>query len=132
MNEQKNVAVWLDHSKAQLIDNQTNEVSTTIHLKFDFDKKEEALRRSENIMHNKEQQAQATFYKQIAALIIDFDNILLFGPTEAKLELQNFLKKDKHFAHKQIVVHSSDQMTLPEKFAFVKSYFKKELIHSTL
>jgi stalled ribosome rescue protein Dom34 len=132
MNEQKNVAVWLDHSKAQLIDNQTNEVSTTIYLKFDFDKKEEALRRSENIMHNKEQQAQSKFYKQIAALIIDYDNILLFGPTEAKLELQNFLKKDKHYAHKQIVVHSSDQMTLPEKFAFVKSYFKKELSHSAL
>jgi hypothetical protein len=132
MTKQKNVAVWLDHSKAQLIDNQTNEVSTTIHSKFDFDKKEEALRRSENIMHNKEQQAQTSFYKQIAALIIDYDNVLLFGPTDAKLELQNFLKRNTRFQHKQISVQSSDQMTLPEKFAFVKSYFNKELIHSAL
>jgi hypothetical protein len=132
MTKQKNVAIWLDHSKAQLIDNQLDEVNTTIHSKFDFDKKEEALHRSENIMHNKEQQAQTAFYKQIAALIIDYDNILLFGPTDAKLELQNFLNKNTRFQNKQISVQSSDQMTLPEKFAFVKSYFKKELIHSSL
>lgn len=123
MEKQNNIAIWLDHSKAQLMKGHFNEFSTTIHSKFDFDKKEEALGRGENLMHNKENQANQLFYKQISQEIKSFNNVLLFGPTDAKLELKNFLKKDLHFKDAKIEVHGSDKMTDNEKYAFAKSYF---------
>ncbi len=123
MENKKNIAVWLDHSKAQLMEGQFNEFNMTIHSKFDFDKKEEALGRGENLMHNKENQSNQLFYKQISEELINFNNVLLFGPTDAKLELKNFLKKDLHFKDAKIEVHGSDKMTDNEKYSFAKSYF---------
>lgn len=123
MHTKKNIGVWMDHSTAQLIENQTKGTNTTIHSHFNFNMKEEALSRSENLMHNKEQQAQDSFYKKIADEISSYDNVLIFGPTDAKLELKNYLRKDEHFKNKQIIVQSADKMTDNEKNAFVKSYF---------
>lgn len=123
MHTKKNIGVWMDHSTAQLIENQTKGTNTTIHSHFNFNMKEEALSRSENLMHNKEQHAQDSFYKKIADEISSYDNVLLFGPTDAKLELKNYLTKDEHFKNKQIIVQSADKMTDNEKNAFVKSHF---------
>jgi hypothetical protein len=74
-------------------------------------------------MHNKEQQAQHKFHKQIADKICKYDNVLLFGPTDAKLELKNYLNDDVHFKNKQIIVQTADQMTENEKNAYVTNHF---------
>jgi stalled ribosome rescue protein Dom34 len=123
MKTKKNVGVWMDHSKAQVIDNSNMNEHATIHSNFNFTVKEEALNRSENLMHNKEQQAQHKFHKQIADKICEYDNVLLFGPTDAKLELKNYLNDDVHFKNKQIIVQTADQMTENEKNAYVTNHF---------
>ena len=50
--------------------------------------------------------------------------MLLFGPTNAKTELKNYLNQDLHFKDIQIDVESADKMTENEKDAFVKNHFK--------
>ena len=64
------------------------------------------------------------FYKNIADEILKYDNILLFGPTNAKVELHNYLDKDLHFKDKKIMVESSDKLTENEKDAFMKVHFE--------
>jgi hypothetical protein len=49
--------------------------------------------------------------------------VLLFGPTNAKLELSNFLKKDLHFKDIKIDIEAADKMSDNEKLAFVKAHF---------
>lgn len=124
MKTQKKIGIWMDHSTSNLIDLNSKKHSHTIVSKFNFDTKEEALNRSESLMHNKRQQMHEAYYKEIAAVILKYDNVLLFGPTNAKTELHNYLSKDLHFKDITINIESADKMTDNEKDAFVESYFK--------
>ncbi|MEH1007904.1 hypothetical protein VDP25_09175 [Winogradskyella sp. ECml5-4] len=125
MNTQKKLGIWMDHSTANLIDLTSKKNSYAIESKFTFDTKEDALNRSESLMHNKRQQMQGDYYKDIAAVILNYNKVLLFGPTHAKTELYNYLNTDLHFKDITIKVESADKMTNNEKVAFVENYFNK-------
>ncbi len=113
----------MDHSTANLIDLNSTKEQHSITSEFTFDVKEEALSRSENLMHNKENQQQEAYYKEIAKEILSYDHVLLFGPTHAKSELYNYLNEDLHFKDVKIDVESADKMSENKKMAFVKAHF---------
>lgn len=123
MKTQKNLGIWMDHSTANLIDLNSNKKKNSITSKFNFSTKEEALTRSENLMHNKRQQMHEAYYKEIADEILKYDHVLLFGPTNAKTELHNYLNKDLHFKDKIIDIQTADKMTDNQQDAFVKNHF---------
>ncbi|MFT7037020.1 MAG: stalled ribosome rescue protein Dom34 [Cyclobacteriaceae bacterium] len=120
---QKNLGIWMDHSTADLIGINAKS-NTSIASKFTTNTKEEALNRSESLMHNKRQQMHEAYYKEISDEILNYDHVLLFGPTNAKSELQNYLNKDLHFKRIKIDIESADNMTVNEKDAYVKSHFE--------
>jgi stalled ribosome rescue protein Dom34 len=124
MKTQKNAGIWLDHSTANLIDLSSKKNSHSIASNFTFNTKEEALNKSEKLMHNKRQQMNESYYKEIADEILKYDHVLLFGPTNAKSELLNYLNKDMHFKDIKIEIETADNITDNEKFAFVKNHFK--------
>jgi len=66
-----------------------------------------------------------SFYKEIADEILKFDHVLLFGPTNAKTELHNYMNKDLHFKDIKIDIESADKMTDNQQDAFVKKHFEK-------
>ena len=74
----------------------------------------------------KEQHEQAAYYKQLSAIIKNYDPVLLFGPTEAKTELLNILRADHHFEKIKIEVKQTDKMTDNQQHAFVKEYFSTQ------
>jgi stalled ribosome rescue protein Dom34 len=122
MKANKSMGIWMDHSSADIIDLK-KENKNTITSKFTADIKEDALGRSENLMHNKRQQMLEAYYKEIATKILSYDHVVLFGPTNAKTELYNYLNKDAHFKDVKIDVKSADKLTDNEKKAFVRDYF---------
>ncbi|MBC7605736.1 MAG: hypothetical protein H7199_02105 [Burkholderiales bacterium] len=61
-------------------------------------------------MHNKQQQKQQTYCKKLAAVIKVFSEVVLFGPTGAKSELFNFLRKSHLFANVKVQVINADKM----------------------
>lgn len=126
MKTLKKIGIWMDHSIAHLIEF-SSEIKPTISIQCDFTKidKEETLQRGEKEMHHKEQQKHASFYKDIAAEIINYNEVLLFGPTDAKMELFNSLKKNHLFETIKIVCKTTDKMTDKEAHLFVKEYFKR-------
>jgi stalled ribosome rescue protein Dom34 len=124
METNKNLGIWMDHSTANLIDLNTKKNNHSIASKFTFNTKEEALNRSEKGMHNKRQQMHEAYYQEIADEILKFDAVLLFGPTNAKTELHNYLNKDLHFKDIKIDIDSADNMTENEQFAFVRKHFE--------
>lgn len=125
MDIKKNIGIWMDHSSAKFIDINKQSNNCTINSNFTDVVREEAMNRSEKLMHNKEQQMHEAYYKEISDGIKSYDRVLLFGPTKAKTELHNFLKLDVHFKDKKIVVESADNMTDNEKQAFVLEFFGK-------
>lgn len=124
MKKEKTLGIWLDHASAELIDLNLDTKMETIVSEFNFETKEEILSRSERSMHNKRQQMQESYYKEIGQTILKYDKVVLFGPTNAKTELHNYLKEDLHFKDIQIDVEAADKMTNNEKDAFVKNHFK--------
>lgn len=127
MKKQKQLGIWMDHAAANLIDLNSKKNYQTITSKFTFEAKEEVLVRSENMMHNKRQQLQLAYYNEIAAEILKCDHVLLFGSTNAKTELHNYLNRDLQFKDIKICVEPADKMTDNQKDAFVKEYFDEEL-----
>jgi stalled ribosome rescue protein Dom34 len=125
METKKRMGVWMDHSVAHLMELKNDLiVITTVDSEFTHEEKAEALSKSENIMHNKEQHQQLSFYKKIQQVIKSYNEILLFGPTTAKNELLTLLKADHHFDAIKIDVKSADKMTEKQQHAFVKEHFK--------
>ena len=124
MKAQKKLGIWMDHSSANLIDLNSKKHGRSITSEFTLTTKEEALTRSESLMHNKRQQMHEAYYKEISDVILNYDDVLLFGPTNAKTELHNYLNMDLHFKDINIDIESADKMTDNEKDAFVENHFK--------
>lgn len=120
------LGIWMNHSSAHLIEYATDIIDVeAVKSDFTHQDKTETGHRSENIMHNKEQQKQRLYYEELADIIKKYDEVLLFGPTNAKEELHNILKENHHFDSIKISVETADKMTENQEYAFVKDYFSK-------
>ena len=127
MTTQNKLGIWMDHSNAQLIVF-TAENSETIFLDSRHSLADQigSNGRSEHMMHNKENQDQYAFYSKLGDVIKDFDEVLLFGPTNAKVELYNILKSDQKFSKTKIELQQAEKMTDNQQHAFVKNHFTKK------
>ncbi len=118
------LGIWMDHQNANLMEFTADPIRTkTIDSKFTHEAKEQTLAKGESLMHNKEQHEQADYYKQLGATIRNYNEVLLFGPTDAKVELLNTLKADHRFANIKIKIKETDKMTDNQQHAFVREYF---------
>ncbi len=133
----KRTGVWLDHSKAKLIMLHEGAVQiTTIHspyvrhLRIRGQKSDISVYQNlfgsnrEVTKHHIKQNELHSYYKDLEKRLADCDEILLFGPTEAKNELNNFLLKNKKFNGISITVKNSAYMTEHQMVAFVRKFFK--------
>jgi stalled ribosome rescue protein Dom34 len=122
----KQLGIYLDHAAANLIDfTNSNKEPHAIISDFDIQDKHETLQRSENEMHHKEQDKQRAYFKKIAAMASDFNELLLFGPTTAKTELLHFLQKGNSFGKIKIDTQNTTELTIPQQQVFIREHFKK-------
>ena len=123
MKTSKQLGIWMDHSKAHLIEFE-NEATVTNNVIAQVGEQDEPLNKlDESMIQNKEQNQLSAFFKKLGEVIIKYDEVLLFGPTNAKAELFNELKNDLHFDQIKIEMKTTDQMTENQMQAFVKEFF---------
>lgn len=124
MKKTKQLGLWMDHSNAIFME-LLNDSITEKYVISDFNhtEKDLSLRKNEHLMHNKENQLQASYYKQISDKIRDYDEVLIFGPTNAKDEMYNLIKNDNLFANIKIEVRNSDKMSAIAMQDYVRGYF---------
>ncbi len=126
MTTAKKIGIWMDHATAHLMEFTTDVMETkTIGSDFTHEDKEEAGSKGEHLEHNKEQHKQAAYYKKLGEVIRNYDEVILFGPTDAKFELFNILKRDHHFEKIAIEVQPTDKMTEHQQHAYVREHFQK-------
>ena len=124
MTIQKKIGVYLDHSQAHFVNFHTDSENVEpIDSDFTHFEKEKTLSKSESGMHNKEQQELGTFFKKIAKVISNYDDVLLFGSTDAKVELFNYLRSEHKYDKIKMEVKSTDKLTENQEFEFVKNHF---------
>lgn len=123
----KQLSIWMDHAHAHLSEYTTEfpkTIGTTVlQSAFTHDEESATLEKSEKGMHNKEQHLQADYYKKLGEYIRNFDDVLLYGPTDAKVELLNILRADHQFDKITIETKSADKMSERQQHAFVQNYF---------
>ena len=120
------LGIWMDHSRANLMEYSTKPIQTiTIECAFTHEVKEDVLEKSESMMLHKQKQLQSAYYKKLGEAIINYDHVILFGPTSAKVELLNLIKEDLHFTNIKIEVAGADKMTENQQHAFVRDHFSK-------
>jgi nitrogenase subunit NifH len=120
----KRLGIWMDHSSAHVMEYSNASIETKIiESTFTHQEKEHSLTKGEASMHNKEQQQQGAYYKELGEIIRNYDEVLLFGPTDAKTELFNLLAEDQHFSKIKMDVQQTDKMTENQEHAFIKDYF---------
>lgn len=125
MKKHKQLGIWMDHSHAFLIEITDESIEEkSIISEFSHQQKDDNLNRSEKIMHSKEQHQQAGYYKKLGDAIKNYQEVILFGPTDAKNELLNLLRADHLFENIKIEVKHSDKMMEYQRYAFVREYFK--------
>jgi hypothetical protein len=120
----KKIAVYMDHFSANLIEYiQKAKELKVIESDFNHFEKEKIMQKGESHLHNKEQDLQNKFYLEIKTALLDYSEIVLFGPTTAKTELHTILSNDKHFLEVKISIKITDKLTQNEQIAFVNNCF---------
>ena len=125
MKSTKQLGIWMDHSIAHLIKltNGTVEENTT-ESQPEVQGEVQIVYKDESHSLNKEQGRLSFYYKELGDAILEYEDVILFGPTDAKNELMNVLKENHLFDKIKIEVKSADKMTETERTIFVKEYFK--------
>jgi stalled ribosome rescue protein Dom34 len=128
MNNTKKLGVWLDHSSAHMMEYKDSiEGIKTINSEYTEPVKQERGLHSEHLLHSKENQAQQFYYKKLIEAIKDYDEVLLFGPTNAKSELYNLIKADRRLEKLNIETKATDKMTNTEMLIFTNKHFSQSV-----
>ncbi len=125
MTTTKKLGIWMDHASAHLMEYNDDIKTDVIVSESTHAEKEKTLQKGESMMHNKNQQQLAEYYKSIGEAVKNYDDVLIFGPTNARVELLNILKADMHFDKIKIESMPADKMTENQEHAFVRDYFSK-------
>jgi len=125
MQKIKKMGIWMDHSNAFLMElTDDSMIEKTISSEFNHEGKDSSLKLDQKTLHNKEQQMQSSYYKELINSISNFHEVVLFGPTEAKLELLNLIEADHLLDDIKIEVQTTDKMTAAQMHEFVREHFK--------
>ena len=124
MNNIKQLGIWMDHSNAYLMEFTNDIIVHRIESELTNHDTEFNFYKGEKLIHKKEQHLQLSYYKTIGDFIKKYQDVVLFGPTDAKNELLNLIKTDHLFEDINIEVRNSDKMTEEQMQTFVRNYFK--------
>ena len=124
MKATRQLGIWMDHSMAYLMELSNGTiVSNTVESKPELQGDEQIVYKDESHMLNKMRRQLSAYYKKLSDVILDYEEVVLFGPTEAKNELLNLLLDNHLFDKIKIAIKPTDKMTEIQKNAFVKDYF---------
>jgi stalled ribosome rescue protein Dom34 len=128
------VGVWIDHRKAVvvLVTDEGEEVALTISKvekqpRRSGDSPLKGRYESRQVLADDSQQKRSTgqlniYYDAVIASIRDADSILLFGPGEAKGELQKRIEKSR-LRGRIVAVETAERMTYRQIAAKARQYF---------
>lgn len=122
MEKTNQIGIWMDHSVAYLMEFKTKPFEIqTIVCEFTMDEKRRNPFRKEKINSNIKRKYK--YYNQIGNAIINYDKIILFGPSQAKIDFFDALSEDERFYKLKIEIKETDKMNVNQQHAFINEYF---------
>ena len=122
----KKLGIWMDYVDAHLMEFAAGATKTkTMSSDFTFRPKELSTGEGENQVTNKEQHLQAEYYKKLGEVILNYQEVILFGPTNATIELLNILRANHLYREIKIYIEQTEKMTVNQQHGFVIRHFSK-------
>lgn len=116
------IAIWMDYSVAYLMEFKTKPFEIQIIVcEFTVDEKKRNPYKKETTNSNLKRKHK--YYNQIGNAILNYDKIILFGPSEAKIDFFDSLSEDERFYKLKIEIKETDKMNLDQRHAFISEYF---------
>ncbi len=123
------VGLWIDHKKAVIVSvTGTGEDTKLIYSNIEEQRIEEQGRQngrsdpSDDIRLRVLTEHLNSYYEKVISCLRDAESIFLFGPGEAKGELEKRIEKENLGGH-NVGVETADKMTDPQIVAKVKEHF---------
>jgi hypothetical protein len=132
----KEVGLWIDHRKTVIVTVEdetevTREIRSNMekHVRFSHDTRSKAATglqgsTAEDVRDRQFGDHLGRYYEGIISLIRGADSIWIFGPGEAKVELENRLKHEQ-LGGCIVGVETVDKMTDPQITAKVRAHYQK-------
>jgi len=130
----KEVGLWIDHRKTVMVSivnevEETREIRSNMekHVRFSSGTQSDAPDTSQGSTAEDMRDRQCgnqlgRYYEGIISFIRDADSIWIFGPGEAKIELENCLKREE-LGGRIVGVETVDKMTDHQIEAKVRDYY---------
>ncbi len=127
MKTVKKLGIWMDHSIAYLMEFTNNPFEIkTIESKFSIDEKKLKSSKIPDLLISKEKHALYNYYNKIGEAIKSYKQIVLFGPSDAKIEFFDVLSEDERFVKLKVEIRETDKMTMHQQHDFILEYFAKK------
>ncbi|MEJ7828328.1 MAG: hypothetical protein WKF91_09040 [Segetibacter sp.] len=123
-NQKQYAGVFLDNDKAMIITANSDNESGDYTIQDRVKAKESHGGGSEHSMNNAKQSDSLKYFKTLSTRLLNYDEILVFGPGKAQEQFQNHLNEDAQFKNKKISIDSAEQLTEPQMVAVVRNFFK--------
>ena len=122
----REAGIWIDHSKAVIVNISGDRVSTTT-LSSDVAPHPHYAGSQEGGGEKKYEERRKhdldRYYDDVIRQVGEPDALLLVGPGEAKLELEERLRRSPALSEKIVAVESADKLTDPQIVARVKKHY---------
>ncbi len=119
----KKLGIYIDQSSANLI-----ELTVDILEKKSADSFDEKYPEEENETHIefKESHLQNYYFKKLSEYILYYNEVLLFGKSNAITKLFDMISYDNRFYNINIAIKQTDTMTYKQQNDFVSDFFLLE------
>ncbi|AZB21966.1 hypothetical protein EG338_07750 [Kaistella haifensis] len=123
MTEKKLSGLWLDQHKAIVVKNHDAQNAFKFFLCSPVKAEVQHGNSSENAANNAEQTNKAKYFKEIAHLLTNSEEVFITGPGTIQEELKNFLHDTAQFKNLKITLGTAQKMSDEEVLNAVKSHF---------
>ena len=123
MTEKKLSGLWLDQHKAIVVKNHDAQNAFKFFLCSPVKAEVQHGNSNENAANNAEQTNKAKYFKEIAHLLTNSEEVFITGPGTIQEELKNFLHDTAQFKNLKITLDTAQQMSDEEVLDAVKSHF---------
>ena len=123
MTEKKLSGLWLDQHKAIVVKNHDAQNAFKFFICSPVKAEVQHGNSSENAANNAEQTNKAKYFKEIAHLLTNSEEVFITGPGTIQEELKNFLHDTAQFKNLKITLDTAQQMSDEEVLDAVKGHF---------
>ena len=117
----KNAGIWIDHNKAVIVSVAGEDDETKV-IHSDAENHGQNRSQADDINLRVATEHRNIYYGQVISYIQKAESVFLFGPGEAKGELEKRLAKDNP-GDRVVTVETTDKMTDPQIVEKVKKHF---------